>query len=90
MSPAVGIGVDKPPPTQISESYYGRGVMLLRPPSEDGWLVGHTGSIRGFSSMVAWSTSQDAVIAITLSGSDRSEDALWTLHEALRTTLESP
>ena len=90
MNPPTPIGGEPTAQPDGPEMYYGRGVMLIRAPSDDGWLVGHLGGIRGFSSMVAWSTSQDAVIAVTLNGSTHAEAAFWALHEALRATLESP
>lgn len=98
MQPPTPIGTATPSALSGSgpELYYGRGMMLVRPPGHapkheaDGWLVGHTGNIRGFSSMVAWSTSQDAVIAVTLNGSAQAESAFWALHDALQTATETP
>jgi D-alanyl-D-alanine carboxypeptidase len=78
-----------PAPPDTPEMYYGRGTMLIRSPDGNGWLVGHTGGIRGFSAMVAWSTSLDAVLAVTLSGSNQSEAAFWALHQALAQALNT-
>ncbi len=66
------------------EMYYGRGTMLVRAPDGAGWLVGHSGGIRGFSSMVAWSTEDDAILAVTLSGSTQAEAAWWAMDQAFR------
>lgn len=71
------------------EMYYGRGMMLIRSP-DGGWLVGHLGGIRGFTAMVAWSTSLDAVIAVTLDGSVQNQAAFWSLHQALERALSPP
>mgnify|MGYP003881592835 FL=1 len=76
-----------PGPADAPELYYGRGTMLIEHPTGDGWLVGHMGGIRGFSAMVAWSTSLDAVVAVTLTGSNDSTAAFWAMHQALDTAL---
>ena len=79
-----------PGPPDSPERFYGRGTMLLAHPEGSGWLVGHIGHVPGFSAMVAWSTKLDAVVAVTLSGSDDSEGAFWAMHDALSHALTPP
>jgi len=79
-----------PTPEGTPTMYYGRGVMLMEAPDGDGWLVGQVGGIRGFSAMVAWSTRLDAILAVTLSGSDAPEFAFWSMHTALEAALSTP
>lgn len=77
-----------PAPEGTPAMYYGRGVMLIEAPTEDGWLVGHLGGIRGFSAIVAWSTHHEAIVAVTLSGGQAAEAAAWALLSALEPPTE--
>ncbi|WP_163867453.1 serine hydrolase domain-containing protein [Myxococcus eversor] len=74
------------PPTQPgSTMFYGRGVQLYDVPTGPGLMLGHSGGIKGFSSVVAYVVEDDVFVSVVFNDSQVSAEAgLWALVRALR------
>ena len=79
-----------PNPPLGTETYAGRGTLLFQSPSGEDWLVGQASTTRGFHAMVAWSSTLDAVIAVTTTGTTSPAPTFWAMYHALTHTLETP
>ena len=68
-----------------SNSFYGMGVQLYDVPDGPGLMLGHSGGIEGFTSVVAYVPADDVYIAVSFNEkSVPAEAGLWALLRALR------
>jgi D-alanyl-D-alanine carboxypeptidase len=74
------------PPAQPGNTMaYGRGVQLYEIPQGPGLMLGHSGGIRGFTSVVAYVAQDDVFVSVVFNDSQVSAEAgLWALVRALR------
>ncbi|MFY1824610.1 serine hydrolase, partial [Myxococcus fulvus] len=74
------------PPSQPGNTmFYGRGVQLYEVPQGPGLMLGHSGGIQGFTSVVAYLPADDAFVAVLFNDSQVAAEAgLWALVRALR------
>lgn len=79
---------DMPPmlgPYAGSNAFYGMGVQLYDVPDGPGLMLGHSGGIEGFTSIVAYVPADDVYIAVSLNERNVAAEAgLWALLRALR------
>ncbi len=69
-----------------SSSFYGMGVQLYDVPDGPGLMLGHSGGIEGFTSIVAYVPADDVYIAVAFNEKKvPAEAGLWALLRALRT-----
>lgn len=67
------------------EMYYGMGVQLYDVPQGPGLMLGHSGGITGFTSVVAYVADDDLFIAVLVNDKAVSaEAALWAFVQAVR------
>ena len=68
-----------------SNSFYGMGVQLYDVPDGPGLMLGHSGGIEGFTSVVAYVPADDVYIAVSFNEKNvPAEAGLWALLRALR------
>ena len=68
-----------------SNSFYGMGVQLYDVPDGPGLMLGHSGGIDGFTSVVAYVPADDVYIAVSFNEkSVPAEAGLWSLLRAVR------
>jgi len=68
-----------------SNSFYGMGVQLYDVPDGPGLMLGHSGGIEGFTSVVAYVPADDVYIAVSFNEKNAPAEAgLWALLRALR------
>ncbi|MBZ4409941.1 beta-lactamase family protein [Myxococcus sp. XM-1-1-1] len=74
------------PPSQPGNTMsYGRGVQLYEVPQGPGLMLGHSGGIQGFTSVMAWLPEDDAFVAVIFNDNQVAAEAgLWALVRALR------
>ncbi|QNK68778.1 serine hydrolase domain-containing protein [Variovorax sp. PAMC26660] len=79
---------DMPPmlgPYAGSNAFYGMGVQLYDVPDGPGLMLGHSGGIEGFTSIVAYVPADDVYIAVAFNEKNvPAEAGLWALLRALR------
>jgi D-alanyl-D-alanine carboxypeptidase len=69
-----------------SNSFYGMGVQLYDVPDGPGLMLGHSGGIEGFTSIVAYIPADDVYIAVAFNEKNvPAEAGLWALLRAVRT-----
>lgn len=69
-----------------SNSFYGMGVQLYDVPDGPGLMLGHSGGIEGFTSIVAYVPADDVYIAVAFNEKKvPAEAGLWALLRAVRT-----
>jgi D-alanyl-D-alanine carboxypeptidase len=67
------------------QSFYGRGVQLYDVPQGPGLMVGHSGGIAGFTSVVAYVPADDVFLSLAVNDKDvPAEAGLWALLQAIR------
>jgi D-alanyl-D-alanine carboxypeptidase len=68
-----------------SNSFYGMGVQLYDVPDGPGLMLGHSGGIEGFTSIVAYVPADDVYIAVSFNEKKvPAEAGLWALLRAVR------
>lgn len=78
MSPMLG-------PYAGSNAFYGMGVQMYDVPDGPGLMLGHSGGIEGFTSIVAYVPADDVYIAVSFNEKNVAAEAgLWALLRALR------
>lgn len=76
---------DMPPMSPDRRTFYGRGVQLYDIPDGPGLMLGHSGGIVGFTSVVAYVPADNAFIAVLVNDKDvPAEAVLWALLQAIR------
>lgn len=79
---------DMPPmlgPYAGSNAFYGMGVQLYDVPDGPGLMLGHSGGIEGFTSIVAYVPADDVYIAVSFNEKNVAAEAgLWALLRAVR------
>jgi D-alanyl-D-alanine carboxypeptidase len=69
-----------------SNAFYGMGVQLYDVPDGPGLMLGHSGGIEGFTSIVAYVPADDVYIAVSFNEKKvPAEAGLWALLRAVRT-----
>lgn len=80
-----GMFTDLAPMDGTGRMFYGRGVQLYDIPQGPGLLLGHSGGIHGFTSVVAYSVADDLYVSVVFSDQAVSAEAgLWTVLRAVR------
>jgi D-alanyl-D-alanine carboxypeptidase len=71
--------------TRTAQSFYGLGVQVYDVPDGPGLMLGHSGGITGFTSIVAYVGADDIYVSVTLNDQDAPAEAgLWRLIRTVR------
>lgn len=74
-----------PAMSDAGQSFYGLGVQLYDIPYGPGLMLGHSGGIAGFTSVVAYVANDDVYVAVLLNDKDvPAEAGLWAVVRAIR------
>jgi D-alanyl-D-alanine carboxypeptidase len=74
-----------PAMTRTAQSFYGLGVQVYDVPDGPGLMLGHSGGITGFTSIVAYVGADDIYVSVTLNDQDAPAEAgLWRLIRTVR------
>jgi D-alanyl-D-alanine carboxypeptidase len=77
--------MDLAPMDAGGEMFYGRGVMLYDIPQGPGLMLGHSGGIRGFTSVVAYVVADDMYVSVVFNDKTiPAEAGLWAVVQAIR------
>ena len=80
---------DVVPMDASDETFYGRGVMLYDIPQGPGLMLGHSGGITGFTSVVAYVVADDMYVSVVFSDKTvPAEAGLWAVVRAIRAARE--
>lgn len=76
---------DLAPMDQGSQMFYGRGVQLYDIPKGPGLMLGHSGGITGFTSIVAYLADDDLFVSVIFNDQKTPAEAgLWAVARAVR------
>jgi D-alanyl-D-alanine carboxypeptidase len=76
---------DLVPMAEDRQMYYGRGVQLYDIPQGPGLMLGHSGGITGFTSVVAYVSADDMYVAVVFNDQNvPAEAGLWAVVRAVR------
>lgn len=77
--------MDLAPMDASGEIFYGSGVMLYDIPQGPGLMLGHSGGITGFTSVVAYVVSDDMYVSVVFNDKTiPAEAGLWAIVQAIR------
>lgn len=80
---------DLAPMDARGETFYGQGVMLYDIPQGPGLMLGHSGGITGFTSVVAYVVKDDLYVSVVFSDKTvPAEAGLWAIVRAIRAVRE--
>lgn len=71
-------------------SFYGLGIMLLRPPGTDLYWIGHSGGSPGANAISIWSPADGVFVSVALTGDGSAAATANLLLAALRGKAEPP
>ena len=76
---------DLAPMDQGAQTFYGRGVQLYDIPQGPGLMLGHSGGISGFTSIVAYVADDDMFVSVIFNDQKAPAEAgLWAVVRAVR------